>query len=68
MSTAPRLTIGLPVYNGEVYLSEALDALLGQTSTTSSSSSPTTPRPIAPRRSAANTRPAIGASTTFGIR
>ncbi len=30
MSTAPRLSIGLPVYNGENYLSEALDALLGQ--------------------------------------
>ncbi|MET9260743.1 glycosyltransferase [Amycolatopsis sp. NPDC004079] len=31
MSTAPRLTIGLPVYNGEEFLGEALDALLGQT-------------------------------------
>ncbi|WP_116200957.1 glycosyltransferase family 2 protein [Amycolatopsis circi] len=31
MSTVPRLTIGLPVYNGEEFLSEALDALLGQT-------------------------------------
>jgi glycosyltransferase involved in cell wall biosynthesis len=30
MSTTPRLSIGLPVYNGEKYLSEALDALLGQ--------------------------------------
>jgi len=28
---APRLTIGLPVYNGENYLSESLEALLGQT-------------------------------------
>jgi glycosyltransferase involved in cell wall biosynthesis len=27
----PRLGIGLPVYNGEAYLTEALDALLGQT-------------------------------------
>jgi glycosyltransferase involved in cell wall biosynthesis len=26
----PRLTIGLPVYNGEEYLGESLDALLGQ--------------------------------------
>jgi glycosyltransferase involved in cell wall biosynthesis len=26
----PRLTIGLPVYNGEAYLAESLDALLGQ--------------------------------------
>jgi glycosyltransferase involved in cell wall biosynthesis len=26
----PRLTVGLPVYNGERYLAEALDALLGQ--------------------------------------
>jgi len=26
----PRLTIGLPVYNGERYLAEAIDALLGQ--------------------------------------
>ena len=30
MSAAPRLTIGLPVYNGENYLAEALDDLLGQ--------------------------------------
>lgn len=30
MTAAPRLTIGLPVYNGEDYLSESLDALLGQ--------------------------------------
>jgi glycosyltransferase involved in cell wall biosynthesis len=27
---APRLTIGLPVYNGENYLAESLEALLGQ--------------------------------------
>jgi glycosyltransferase involved in cell wall biosynthesis len=27
----PRLTVGLPVYNGEEFLGEALDALLGQT-------------------------------------
>ena len=27
---SPRLTIGLPVYNGKKYLPEALDALLGQ--------------------------------------
>ena len=32
MTTAtPRLSIGLPVYNGERYLGEALEALLGQT-------------------------------------
>jgi glycosyltransferase involved in cell wall biosynthesis len=31
VSTAPRLTIGLPVYNGETYLASSLDALLGQT-------------------------------------
>lgn len=31
MSARPRLSIGLPVYNGEEYLSESLDALLGQT-------------------------------------
>jgi glycosyltransferase involved in cell wall biosynthesis len=30
MTTAPRLSLGLPVYNGEEYLAEALDALLGQ--------------------------------------
>ncbi|GAA1561500.1 glycosyltransferase family 2 protein [Kribbella sancticallisti] len=30
MNAAPRLTVGLPVYNGEQYLSESLDALLGQ--------------------------------------
>jgi glycosyltransferase involved in cell wall biosynthesis len=30
MTKAPRLTIGLPCYNGEQYLTEALDALLGQ--------------------------------------
>ena len=31
MNGAPRLTVGLPVYNGENFLSESLDALLGQT-------------------------------------
>lgn len=30
MTNAPRLSIGLPVYNGEKYVSESLDALLGQ--------------------------------------
>ncbi|PXY17066.1 glycosyl transferase [Prauserella sp. PE36] len=31
MSSVPRLSIGLPIYNGERYLAESLDALLGQT-------------------------------------
>jgi glycosyltransferase involved in cell wall biosynthesis len=31
--TTPRLTIGLPVYNGENYLAESIDALLAQTYT-----------------------------------
>ena len=31
MSAIPRLTVGLPVYNGEEHLTEALEALLGQT-------------------------------------
>lgn len=30
MNTPPRLSVGLPVYNGEKYLAESLDALLGQ--------------------------------------
>ena len=30
MTAAPRLSIGLPVYNGEDYVSQSLDALLGQ--------------------------------------
>ena len=30
LSPVPRLSIGLPVYNGEQFLSEALDSLLGQ--------------------------------------
>ena len=30
MTAVPRLSIGLPVYNGENYLAEALEALLGQ--------------------------------------
>ena len=30
MGAAPRLTIGLPVYNGENYLAESIEALLGQ--------------------------------------
>jgi glycosyltransferase involved in cell wall biosynthesis len=29
-AAAPRLTVGLPVYNGENYLAESLDSLLGQ--------------------------------------
>jgi glycosyltransferase involved in cell wall biosynthesis len=33
MNTTPRLTIGLPVYNGEKYVAESLEALLGQTYT-----------------------------------
>jgi glycosyltransferase involved in cell wall biosynthesis len=31
MNEVPRLSVGLPVYNGESYLAEALEALLGQT-------------------------------------
>jgi glycosyltransferase involved in cell wall biosynthesis len=31
MNAAPRLTIGLPVYNGKNYVGEAIEALLGQT-------------------------------------
>jgi glycosyltransferase involved in cell wall biosynthesis len=31
MNSIPRLSIGLPVYNGESFLAESLDALLGQT-------------------------------------
>lgn len=30
MNTTPRLSIGLPVYNGENFLAESLEALLGQ--------------------------------------
>jgi glycosyltransferase involved in cell wall biosynthesis len=30
VSTAPRLSVGLPVYNGEKYLAESIEALLGQ--------------------------------------
>ena len=33
MTHKPRVTIGLPVYNGEQYLVQALDALLAQTYT-----------------------------------
>lgn len=33
MDSAPRLSLGLPVYNGDRYLPESLDALLGQTYT-----------------------------------
>jgi glycosyltransferase involved in cell wall biosynthesis len=31
VSPAPRVSIGLPVYNGENYLAESIEALLGQT-------------------------------------
>ena len=31
MTSVPRLSIGLPVYNGEDFLAESLDSLLGQT-------------------------------------
>jgi glycosyltransferase involved in cell wall biosynthesis len=31
LSATPRLSIGLPVYNGEPFLAESLEALLGQT-------------------------------------
>ena len=31
LSSLPRLSVGLPVYNGEKFLGEALDSLLGQT-------------------------------------
>lgn len=33
MSATPRLSIGLPVYNGEKYVAESIEALLGQTYT-----------------------------------
>lgn len=33
MTAVPRLSIGLPVYNGENYLAESLEALLGQSYT-----------------------------------
>lgn len=33
MNSPPRLSLGLPVYNGEKYLPESLDALVGQTYT-----------------------------------
>jgi glycosyltransferase involved in cell wall biosynthesis len=33
VSEVPRVSVGLPVYNGENYLDQALDALLGQTFT-----------------------------------
>jgi len=33
LTAVPRLSIGLPVYNGENFLAESLDALLGQTYT-----------------------------------
>ncbi len=33
MNAAPRLTVGLPVYNGENYIAESIDALLGQSFT-----------------------------------
>ena len=33
MTSAPRLSIGLPVFNGENYLAEAIDTLLAQTYT-----------------------------------
>ena len=31
MTMAPRLSVGLPVYNGESYVTESIEALLGQT-------------------------------------
>jgi glycosyltransferase involved in cell wall biosynthesis len=31
VSAAPRLSIGLPVYNSEIYLGQSIEALLGQT-------------------------------------
>jgi glycosyltransferase involved in cell wall biosynthesis len=31
MNHVPRLSVGLPVYNGERYLAESIDAILGQT-------------------------------------
>ena len=35
-ATAPAVSICLPVYNGENYLAEAIESMLGQTSPTSS--------------------------------
>ncbi|HET6324545.1 MAG TPA: glycosyltransferase, partial [Planctomycetaceae bacterium] len=31
MSAAPPISIGMPVFNGEKYIVEALDSILGQT-------------------------------------
>ena len=47
-----RVTIGVPVYNGERYLRETFECISAQTSRTSRSSSRTTRPPTAPRRSA----------------
>lgn len=33
MTTSPRLTVGLPVYNGEKFVAESIEALLGQSFT-----------------------------------
>jgi len=33
VNVAPRLTVGLPVYNGELYLAESIESLLGQSYT-----------------------------------
>jgi glycosyltransferase involved in cell wall biosynthesis len=33
MTTSPRLTVGLPVYNGQKYVAESIEALLGQSFT-----------------------------------
>ena len=52
----PRVTVGLPVRNGENFLAETLRASSARPSPTSRSSSPTTPRPTARPTSAGSSR------------
>ena len=64
----PRLSIGLPVYNGESLLAEAIEALLGQSYKDFELVIPTTPRLTAPPRYAGATRRRTPGSVTPATR
>ena len=52
----PKVSLGLPVYNGENFLAQTIEGYLTQTFEDFGSSSPTMPQPTGQNQSAARSR------------